>query len=66
MKISFKFLILSLTLSLTFAANGQTPKPIDYFSALKNIDLSKLWRADSIYIEGGPEKNSESNKGKKD
>lgn len=56
MKNSFKFLILSLTLSLTLAACGQTPKSVDYFAAIKKHDLSKLWRSDSIYIEGGPEK----------
>ena len=56
MDTTFKFIILTLTLSLTVVTNAQTPKSADYFSSIKNHDLSKLWRADSFYMEGGTEK----------
>jgi len=56
MATAFKFIILTLTFSLTLAASGQIPKSVDYFAKIKNYDLSKLWCADSIEIEGGGEK----------
>jgi hypothetical protein len=52
----FKFIILTLAFSLTLTANAQTPKPVDYFANIKNHDLTKLWRADSIQTEGDRDK----------
>ena len=52
----FKFIILTLTLGLTLATSAQTAKWVDYFTAIKKYDLSILWRADSIKIEGGDDK----------
>jgi len=48
----FKSIILTLTLCLTIAAIAQTPKSVDYFANIKSYDLTRLWRADSIQIEG--------------
>ena len=57
MDIPFKFIILTFSLLfLILVANAQLPKSVDYFASIKNNDLSKLWRDDSIFIEGGPEK----------
>lgn len=52
----FKFLILTITLCLTVAAKAQSPKSVDYFATIKNHDLTKLWRTDSIQTEGDGEK----------
>ena len=51
-----KFAILTITLSLTLAAQAQSLKSVDYFAKIKNYDLTKLWRADSIQTEGDGEK----------
>lgn len=56
MDIPFKFIILTFSLVLILVTNAQLPKSVDYFASIKNNNLSKLWRDDSIFIEGGPEK----------
>lgn len=56
MHTTFKFIILTLTLSLTTFVNAQTPKSVDYFASIKNYDLSKLWHADSLQAEGDGDK----------
>ena len=33
---------------MTLAVNGQTTKTVNYFASIKNYDLVKLWREDSI------------------
>jgi hypothetical protein len=48
----FKYIIMPLAFSLTLAASAQTAKSVDYFTSIKNYDLSKLWHADSIQVEG--------------
>jgi hypothetical protein len=53
---AFKFIILPLALSLTITANAQTTKSVNYFTSIKNYDLSKLWCADSIQAEGDGDK----------
>ena len=52
----FKLIILTLTFGLTVFVNAQTPKSIDFISSIKNYDLSKLWRADSIQTESDGDK----------
>jgi hypothetical protein len=56
MKIWIKKLMLYLTFSLTLSAYGQTRKAFNFFTEIKRYDLSGLWRSDSIYIEGGPDR----------
>ncbi|MBN8851916.1 MAG: hypothetical protein BGO55_25780 [Sphingobacteriales bacterium 50-39] len=51
-----KLLSLTLILGLATGAYTQPDKSINYLSAIKNYDLSKLWRADSIRTEGDGEK----------
>jgi hypothetical protein len=45
-----------LTFSLTLSAYGQTRKAVNFSTEIKKYDLSGLWRSDSIYIEGGPDR----------
>lgn len=51
-----KPLLLVTALSLTLALHAQTSKTINYLSTIKNYDLTKLWRADSIQTEGDGQK----------
>jgi hypothetical protein len=56
MKTAFKYIIATLIFSLTLPVSAQTIKSVDYFISIKNYDLSKLWRADSIQTEGDGDK----------
>src|SRR5690242_10027684 len=51
MSLSYRSIAFSFTFFLTVFANAQIPS-VDYFPSIKNYDLSKLWQADSIQIEG--------------
>jgi hypothetical protein len=35
---------------------AQPPASTNFYQNIKNYDVSRLWKADSIFIEGGPEK----------
>jgi hypothetical protein len=52
------FTIFSLAfLSLCITALGSPPDSLDFYRSIKNMDLSSLWRSDSIHImENEPEK----------
>lgn len=51
-----KFIVLTMTFAFTVFAKGQQEKSNDYYAAVKNYDVSKLWRADSVQTEGDREK----------
>ena len=51
MKTAFKFIILTLSFHFTISANAQITPSVDYLTSIKNYDISKLWRADSIQTE---------------
>jgi len=52
----FNFIILTIAIFLTITANAQTPNSVDYFASIKNYDLTKLWHANSIQMEGDGDK----------
>jgi len=57
MKICFKTPILIISiLSWILPAKGQSAKSVGYFTSIKNHNLSKLWCADSIQVEGNGDK----------
>jgi len=51
-----KFLFLTIALGLAIPSHAQPAKSLNYMPAIKNYDLSKLWRADSIRLEGDGQK----------
>jgi hypothetical protein len=56
MTTAFKYIIVTVIFSLALAASAQTAKSVDCFASIKNYNLIKLWRADSIQAEGDGDK----------
>jgi hypothetical protein len=52
MKTSSLSFILALNFFLNLGTSAQTARSTNYFASIKNYDLSKLWRSDSIQAEG--------------
>jgi hypothetical protein len=51
-----KFILLTLILAIPLLTKAQESKTTDFYASIKKYDLSKLWRADSIQLEGDGEK----------
>jgi len=57
MKIPFKISIVILIFCLGVSnTNSQIPKSTNFYHSIKNYNLGKLWRSDSIKVEGNGDK----------